>query len=840
MLSSRPVTIATGTRLGPYEILGPLGAGGMGEVYRARDPRLGREVAVKVLPRAVAGDPERQQRFEAEARAAGSINHPNIVTLHDVGLSGDTPYLVTEILDGESLRDLIQRGPLPVARAVAIVIEIAHGLAAAHSKGIVHRDLKPENLFVLPDGRVKILDFGIAKLLRTETSDHAETTPVFASLTVAGTIMGTVSYMAPEQLRDRPVDQRADLFALGAIFHELLTGKQPFSGETAADRVTAILSADPPPTPVEAEREIPGIGAVIARLLAKRPEGRLDTAADLAFTLDLLARRRPSAEATGAAAGGEASGMTAGPRLSFRPLTFRVGEIYCSRFAPDGQTVVYQAAFAGEPSDIFLTRVESPDARPLGLTGANLQSVSCTAEIAVTLRPKDIGGFIRIGTLARVPMIGGRPRELADDVFQATWSPDGKSLAAVRMVDGKCQLEAPLGTVIHRPSGWMSGIRYSPDGRQIAFLNHPWVGSNGGTVCVIRPGEEPRTLTPELFTISNLVWRPDGEEIWFVGYGADHADGVTGVALDGRLRHIYSAPGYPLVEDLAANGDALLTMMRIRMRMETSTRSGGPSAAVDLSWLDWSLVRDMDADGSMVLFDETGAGAGDVPGIFVRPTDGSPAIRLGDGVCASISPDRRYVLAGEIGATKAVTLIPIGAGQARQLATDLAISYGVWLPSGRELVLNGSTPEGGRHLYHMDIESGAVRRLHERPILGQNLVASPDGTRVLARTDTLKIASFPIDGSDPIVYPDLDAVWRPCGFTADSRHFFAFGTGRVPAPILRVDAATGAHEPWMEFVPMARSGVDGINSVRMAANGERYACSYVSNDGTLYHTRGLR
>ncbi len=837
MLFSRPVTIATGTRLGPYEILGPLGAGGMGEVYRARDPRLGREVAVKVLPHAVAGDPERQQRFEAEARAAGSINHPNIVTLHDVGLSGDTPYLVTEILDGESLRDLIQRGPVPVPRAVAIVIEIAQGLAAAHSKGIVHRDLKPENLFVLPDGRVKILDFGIAKLLRTETSDQAETTPVFASLTLAGTIMGTVSYMAPEQLRDRPVDQRADLFALGAIFHELLTGKQPFTGETAADRVSAILSADPPPTPVEAEREVPGIGAVIARLLAKRPEGRLDTAADLAFTLELLVRRRLTPEARGAAT---ASGVTEGPRLSFRPLTFRVGEIYCSRFAPDGQTVVYQAAFAGEPSDIYLSRVESPDARPLGLTGANLQSVSSTAEIAVTLRPKDIGGFVRIGTLARVPMIGGRPRELADDVFHATWSPDGKSLAAVRIVDGSYLLEAPLGTVIHRSPGWMSSPRYSPDGKHIAFLSHPWPGSNGGMVRVMRPGEEPRTLTPELSTISNLVWRPDGGEIWFSGYGAEHADGVMGVTLEGRMRHIYSAPGFPLVEDLAANGDALLTMMRIRMRMETSTRSGGPSAAVDLSWLDWSLLRDMDADGTMVLFDETGAGVGDVPGVFVRPTDGSPAIRLGDGVCASISPDRRYVLAGEIGITRNAILIPIGAGQARHLATDLAINYGVWLPSGRELVLNAVTPEGGRHLYHMDIESGAVRRLHERPIIGQGLTASPDGTRVLARTDSLRIGSFPIDGSEPFVYQDLDTVWRPAGFTADSRHFFVFSMGRIPSPVLRVDAATGAHEPWMDVVPMIRSGVDGVNSLRLSTDGERYACSYVSNDGTLYHTRGLR
>ncbi|HKQ18128.1 MAG TPA: serine/threonine-protein kinase, partial [Candidatus Eisenbacteria bacterium] len=302
------MTLSLGTKLGPYEILAPLGAGGMGEVYRARDPRLGREVAVKVLPRAVAGDPERQKRFEAEARAAGGLNHPNIVTLHDVGVEGGVPFLVTEVLEGENLRGLIARGPLSPHRAVQIVVQVANGLSAAHAKGIVHRDLKPENLFVLPDGRVKILDFGIAKLTvggpTASTTATAETTPVFASMTMAGTIMGTVSYMAPEQLRDQSVDHRADLFALGAMFHELLTGKQAFQGDTAADRVSAILMADPPPLPQEIEDAIPGIGAVIARLLVKRPDGRLESARDLAFTLELLARRPGPAAAADADAAG--------------------------------------------------------------------------------------------------------------------------------------------------------------------------------------------------------------------------------------------------------------------------------------------------------------------------------------------------------------------------------------------------------------------------------------------------------------------------------------------------------------------------------------------------------
>ena len=333
-----------GAKLGPYEIVSLLGAGGMGEVYRARDPRLGREVAVKVLPRAWAGDPERQQRFVAEARAAGAINHPNIVTLHDVGVADGSPYLVTEILEGDSLRATIELGRSIPDRATQIVIQTALGLAAAHAKGIVHRDLKPENIQVLPDGRVKILDFGIAKLTRTETSNPlAETTPVFASMTATGTIMGTVSYMSPEQLRDRPVDHRADLFALGAIFYELLTGLQAFQGETAADRVSAILTSEPAPLAPEVERSMPGLQAVIARLLAKRPESRFDSASDLAFTLDLLAKR-PAVSGLSSGAG---AAVTVTPPVRFRPLTFRDGDIERARFAPDGQTVVYQAAFDG-------------------------------------------------------------------------------------------------------------------------------------------------------------------------------------------------------------------------------------------------------------------------------------------------------------------------------------------------------------------------------------------------------------------------------------------------------------------------------------------------------------
>jgi tRNA A-37 threonylcarbamoyl transferase component Bud32/Tol biopolymer transport system component len=825
--------LQAGARLGPFEIVSLLGAGGMGEVYRARDPRLGREVAVKVLPRAWALDAERRQRFEAEARAAGAINHPNIVTLHDVGFADGAPYLVTEILEGETLRAVIERGALPPERAAEIVTQVANGLAAAHAKGIVHRDLKPENLHLLPDGRVKVLDFGIAKLTRTETNETAETTPVFASMTATGTIMGTVSYMSPEQLRDRPVDHRADLFALGAILYELLTGAQAFTGETAADRVSAILTADPAPLAPEIERAMPGIGPVVGRLLAKRPESRFDSARDLAFTLELLAKRPGTADST-------ARGGVSGGTVRFRPLTFRDGMIATARFAPDGQTVVYQALFDGKPSEIFLSRVETPEARGLGLREADLQSVSRTAEIAVTLRPRDMGGFVRLGTLARLPLIGGKPRELAEDVFMADWSPGGRDLAAIRRVGAVYQLEAPLGHVLHSTTGWMSHPRYSPDGSRIAFFDHPIQGSNSGHVCVLRPGEPPRTLTArDTPTLWNLAWRPDGEEIWYGATGSEEGDGVFGVALDGRIRQVYPSPGFTGVVDLNADGDALFITVRPRMQMETSTRAEGAREARDLTWLDWSLVRDVSPDGTMVLFDESGLGAGSAAGVFLRTLDGEPAVRLCDGLCSSFSRDGKFILAVRVD-REGIEIVPTGVGKTRSLSTgNLRAAYGDWLHGSNALVLGGLEPGQARRLYRMDLDSGSIQPLHDTVLAGYSLSVSPDGRFVLARQEDGLLALFPTDGTPPRPFPELGSQHRPAGWAGDSRSFLVFLASAVPTPVFRVDAATGSMEPWMEVEPRIRSGVDGVNNMRFTRDGERYVCSYTRTDSVLYHARGL-
>ena len=283
--------LSPGSRLGPYEVLSPLGAGGMGEVYRARDPRLGREVAIKVLPEDSTADPERLRRFELEAKAVGALSHPNLLAVFDTGQHEGAPFVVFELLEGETLRARLGGEALPPPKALDYAIQIARGLAAAHEKGIVHRDLKPDNLFLTRDGRLKILDFGLAKLRPPlDPGDVSAETRTASVHTEAHTILGTVGYMSPEQVRRSPVDHRSDIFSFGSVLYEMLAGSRPFRGETEAETMTAILNQDPPPL-AEATGKVPvALERIVRHCLEKRPEDRFQSARDLVFDLEAVAQ----------------------------------------------------------------------------------------------------------------------------------------------------------------------------------------------------------------------------------------------------------------------------------------------------------------------------------------------------------------------------------------------------------------------------------------------------------------------------------------------------------------------------------------------------------------------
>ena len=364
------MALTSGTKLGPYEIQSPLGAGGMGEVYRTRDTRLDREVAIKVLPVGFARDPERLRRFQQEAQAAAALNHPNILAVHDFGEHEGSPYMVTEFLEGETLRERLRPGTLPVRKATEYAEQVARGLAAAHEKGIVHRDLKPENIFVTRDGRVKILDFGLAKLTRPEGTVQSDAATL-AAQTEPGMVMGTVGYMSPEQVKGQNADHRSDLFSFGAILYEMLSGKRAFSGETSVETMSAILKQDPPELTETNRTAPPALERIVRHCLEKNPEERFQSARDVAFNLANLSEISGGNTALRAlkaprrlrvwpiAAGSLLAGLIAGallwPRREpdaspvFDRLTYQLGTVDSARFSPDGHTIVYSAAWEGRP-----------------------------------------------------------------------------------------------------------------------------------------------------------------------------------------------------------------------------------------------------------------------------------------------------------------------------------------------------------------------------------------------------------------------------------------------------------------------------------------------------------
>jgi serine/threonine protein kinase len=453
------MALSSGTRLGPYEIIGLLGAGGQGEVYRARDPRLGREVAIKVLPPGSSGDADRARRFEQEARAAGALNHPNVLAVFDVGSQEGSSYIVSELLEGETLREHLSGAALPLRKAIDIAIQVSKGLGAAHARGIVHRDLKPENLLLTRDGRVKILDFGLAKLALPPAQDSEfSRDPTRSRVTGPGVVMGTVSYMSPEQVQGRAADYRSDLFSLGTILFEMLSGRRAFEKDSAVETMTAVLREDPFERAPLPSGVPPGLERIIRHSLEKNPEERFQSAHDLAFALEALpfasgpalassllptVRRRRWLRATAAAVAlltllaiTFVSGRKTAERPipSFQRLTFRRGMVSSARFAPDGGTIVYGASWEGAPTRLFSRRIEGRESNRVDLPDADIAAVSSTGEMAVMLGHRLLFNSGPPGTLARVPLSGGAPREVLKDVHGADWSPDGQSLCVIRLV----------------------------------------------------------------------------------------------------------------------------------------------------------------------------------------------------------------------------------------------------------------------------------------------------------------------------------------------------------------------------------------------------------------------
>jgi eukaryotic-like serine/threonine-protein kinase len=852
----------SGTKLGPYEIQASIGAGGMGEVYRARDARLNREVAIKILPASFSANPERLQRFAQESRAAAALNHPNILSIFDIGDDQGTPYVVSELLEGETVRDRLRNGPLSTRKAIDYAQQIAKGLAAAHEKGIVHRDLKPENLFITHDGRVKILDFGLAKFTAPEASDSADA-PTMQVATEAGTVMGTAGYMSPEQVRGKAADARSDIFSFGAILYELLSGKRAFHGDSAADTMSAILKEDPPDLS-ETNRNIsPALERIVRHCLEKSPAERFQSARDVAFNLEALtdvsAHSRSGLQALPQETSNKAprwvipivagllvvASWVAVYRYArrgavitpvFHEITFRTGSIWEARFAPDGQTIVYGAAWDGRPTELFSTHSDSTDSRAIGLTSAQIVSISSKGEMAVLLNPISSGLSIS-GRLARVPLAGGAPREVFDDVWGADWTPDGQSLGIIRTgpPHNRRHVEFPAGNVIYEPDAWCSNLRFSPKGEWLAFADHINGGDDGRVVITDAHGNH-KTTSSFYTSVQGVAWTPDGKEVWFSAVPGGAARAIYALDLSGKERLIYRAPGGLTLHDISRTGQVLLTADKARIGLyavppgETHERS--------LSWFDWSLVSDMSPDGKTIVFSETGEASGGNYGIYLRKTDGSAAVRLADGNAGHLSPDGQWILA-EAGSPRKLMLLPTGVGETRQLTdnkTDHRAS--AWLPDGKQIIYSMAEPGHGIRTYLLDLQGGNPRPLTPEGTAGYWI--SPDGKSLLASDLKTEWSLYPIAGGEP---QKLSFPFNPnettLGFSPDGKSL-RVRTRTIPVQVFNVDLATGHSTLWKEIAPADPAGAQMIFGLTFSADGNSYAYSMSRTLSDLFVVDGLR
>jgi eukaryotic-like serine/threonine-protein kinase len=834
----------------------------MGEVYRARDARLERYVAIKVLPASLARDPDALARFEREARAVAALSHPNILSIYDFGSDNGVVYAVMELLEGETLRARLESSRPAPRKAVDMAVQVAHALAAAHGRGVVHRDLKPENVFVTRDGHVKVLDFGLARLVGSplgpapaETRTQLETRD--------GVVLGTVGYMSPEQVRGVPADHRSDIFSFGIVLYELLAGRRPFGGDSAVETMNAILKDSPEPLELSESGIAPALRRITEHCLEKEPDERFQSARDLAFDLEALrtasdastpirlppaARRRRSlalaapivlvALAAGVFAGRWSARDAPAPASpDFTRLTYERGTIWNGRFAPDGQNVVYGAAWDGGAIRAFMSRTDRPGSTSLNLPNASLLAISASGEMAISL-DHAFAGWMGEGTLARVQLFGSAPRAIAEHVREADWTPDGAELAIVRRVNGRERLELPIGTALYETSGYISHIRISRDGRQVAFADHPLYADDNGDIAVVDRSGVHKTLATGFQGLRGVAWSPDGTEVWFTAMNSPHAGvSMRAASLDGRTRTMLSLPTDWRILDVATDG-RLLISGEVAVRHVELRREGDSRAPQELaSMFEQATGTVIAADGKSVLITDQGGFAGAAYATYLRHPDQPAPVRLGDGQALGFSPDGRSVLSVVYGPPSRLLLLPVGVGEAVELPNPqrLTIPVAAFLPDGKHVVFIGS--EGSKPLrgFIQSIADGSRRAFTPEGVNTSSfsiLPVVPDGSAAWLLGADGKPYLFPLDGGSPQplrgVLPDDDCVM----WSADGRALYVLSQEPMQR-IYRVDLATGTRTAWKDVVPSQPAGVR-LSQVAVTPDGKMMLHSYSQLLTNLY------
>jgi len=859
---------STGTKLGPYEIQSLIGAGGMGEVYRARDTRLSRIVAIKILPESLAFDPDRLGRFQDEARILSSLNHPNLMAIHDVGSQEGIHFLVSEFFEGQTLRERLEAGPLPQRRVNEYSLQMARGLAAAHEKGIVHRDLKPENIFILADERIKILDFGLAKQVANAAADGDQTL-TSVDRTSAGTVLGTAGYMSPEQVRGEPLDHRSDIFSFGAILYEMISGKRAFHGDSGIEVMNSILKEEAPDL-ADSGVQVPlGLKRIAQRCLEKKPQARFQSASDLAFALDSLSSAGTSTTslpalkdtsktrsrilltvslAAALAAGAIATLLLNHPAIihpTFTQITFRQEYLRHARFAPDGRTVVYDGTTDGKPTELFSTRTDTAESQALNIH-ASILSVSSTGELAVLLNPDFVVKWTPIGRLARVPLGGGSSRELMDQVIDADWAPDGSNLAVSRKVGNHVQLEFPPGKVLYQNDGYISDLRFSPAGDEIAFFDHSTYGDDRGIVTLVDLQGNRKALTREFSSTQGLAWVPDGSEIWFTAADGSEPRSLRSVNLNGKQRMLLSSPSVLHFQDISKNGYVLINSDTMRdQQVFAETRSG---QVRDFSFFPFENIAALSDDSRTFLLNAYVTGPNSDYNLYTQATGASSSpVLIGQGTGMGFSPNGEWALALDPIHLDRLRIIPTGVGESSAMNAPAGMHYIVatWMPDSKHILAVASAAGHAPVTYVQDVTGGAARQITREGryaliIHDVTMSVSPDGQYCLTTDGAHHYWLQPMNGGEPKAIKGLLEGDLPLQWHDGSRSvFFERRAGLDAIDLYDLNLTTGQQKVWTHFSPTDKTAMVTMRHALITPDGAHSLYAVQRIYSTLFVAKGI-
>ncbi len=849
----------------------------MGEVWRARDTKLARDVALKVLPDHLADDPKALARFENEAKAVAALSHPHILAIHDFGRIDGISFVVTELLEGETLRAALLRGPLPLRKVLDVASQLADALAAAHEKEIVHRDVKPENVILTKDGRAKLLDFGLAHHDAAFRSSNDTHSPTVSRNTDPGTIFGTVYYMSPEQAQGHPAGYRSDQFSLGVVLYEMLAGKRPFHGPSPAEILTAIIRAEPEPLGAPAPSTPTPVRWIVDRLLSKDPADRYDSTRDLARdlatcrlhvsetsagpTLAAAARRsrRTLVAITGSLVGLTClvgavllgRGLRPTPPPTFRKLTFGKGSVGAARFTPDGFSFVYTAWWEGGATPLmFSARLDAPAAaRPLE-HGSGQAVAARGGELALLLpQPVQAGSpsvSRRIESLlATVPLGGGTPRPVLDGVLAADWSSDGKTFAVVRKLGGRDRLEFPPGRVLFETAGWIRSLSISPRGDLVAFTHWPLPTHPGGDLLVAGTNRKATALSVGWAQITGVRWSPDGSEIWFTAGRPWGSQDLHAIRLDGKTRIVATATNSLVLQDVFVDGRILLASGT--SSVEIWGRGLADETERPFSWLDGSGVTGVSADGTSMLFGEFSLGGGEECSVYLRRFDGTTPVRLGDGRARGLSPDGSQALVVVRKPEEALLLVPTGPGEPRALpkGSIAGFHWASFFPDGKRILIVGNEAGRPMRLFVQDSADGPPRPMSPEGVrvAEPSNAASPDGRLVAATSVAADRAPILVNVEDGTMRPieGLESNDIPLSWTTDGKELFV----REPsssrsARIVRFDLATRKKTLWKELRPADPTGASLVYQPVIARDGEIYLYAVTRSLSNLFLVEGVR